>query len=140
MYSTVDSGLTITYTASVGVRAAGPSYGPHTSMNLKIRQQRSCTLQFTLRTSVMKRFKRRELGIYARSVGVELPKFCSTATRLQCRRRKSRLRRSAPPSLVPYANRPFADHRRNKRRLNPRTHESVYRITPSASVRLISKQ
>ena len=41
-----------------------------------------------------KNYATSEFGVFARSVGVKPLKFCSTATRLQRRRRESRLRRS----------------------------------------------
>ena len=49
------------------------------STNLEVKQQQSC-MRFKLRTS--ENVPRREFGIFARPVGVELLKFCSIATRL----------------------------------------------------------
>jgi len=76
------------------------------SMNLEIRQQQSCVL-FTLGT-------RREFGIFARSVRIELLLSCYTASLPETRspaRRRRRLRYTPLPSHVPYANRTF-EHRR----------------------------
>jgi len=43
----------------------------------------------TIQGSCLRNDSRREFFFFARSVGVKLLKFCSTATRSQCRRRKS---------------------------------------------------
>ena len=78
-------------------------------MNLAIGQQQSC-IQLTLHTITM------ILDVNsAFSPGQFVLNFCSTATRLQCRRRKSR-RYAALPFLVRYTNRPRVHQRRYTKR------------------------
>jgi len=68
-------------------------------MNLEIWHRQSC-IQFKLRTSLND--SRLEFGNFVGAVGVKLLKFCSTATRLQCRSATC----AALPSLARCKNRP----------------------------------
>jgi len=71
------------------------------SMNLEIRQQQCCIICIKFKLRANKMIIQEWISAFSPDQSVlKLPKFCSTATRLQRRRRKSRLLRSTVPRPV----------------------------------------